>query len=452
MATTVADAPVEVTVRSWPDDPPWAERVSAVVTAGLPALGEHIGLPWPHGDDLVIEEAVARTTGGYAGLFDPSTATVEIAYYADDFVVLHEAAHGWFNGALLADRWANEAFASYYASEVATDLELEVEPAELTDELQVARIPLNGWGPVGTEDPAQEDYAYAAAPALAAAIAERAGDDGLRAVWADAADGTFAYQPTTGPAETGTDRPDWRGLLDLLEARTDATYDDLWRTWVARPTDLPLLDARAEARTQYEAVLAMTDGWKLPRPVRDALRAWRFDDATGLLDDATAVLEQRAVVVEAATEAGVIAPDTLRTAFEDDDGFDDARAEADAELAAIDRYAAAAALEPASMDPVLTLGLWGQTPEVELEAARDALARGDLPGSVASSDAAAEAWGGAPAAGQGRAISLGLLLAAILLGMVLLVSAVRRRRRRRATAMAHPMATPEAGTPLSGTD
>ena len=34
------------------------------------------------------------------------------------------------------------------------------------------------------------------------------------------------------------------------------------------------------------------------------------------------------------------------------------------------------------MDPILTLGLWGQTPEVELEAARDALARGDLPGSV----------------------------------------------------------------------
>ena len=452
VATTVADEPVKVTVRSWPDDPPWAERVSNVVKAGLPALGEHIGLPWPHADDLVIEEAVARTTAGYAGLFDPSTATVEIAYYADDFVVLHEAAHGWFNGALLADRWANEAFASYYASEVASDLELEVEPAELTDELQATRIPLNSWGPVGTEEPAQEDYAYVAAPTLAAAIAERAGDDGLRAVWADAADGTLAYQPATGPAETGTDRPDWRGLLDLLEARTDATYDDLWRAWVARPTDLPLLDARAEARTQYEAVLATTDGWKLPRPIRDALRAWRFEDATALLDDASAVLEQRTVVTEAAVDAGVIAPDTLRTAFEDDDGFDDARAEADAELAAIDRYAAAAKLEPAAMDPVLTLGLWGQTPEIELEAARDALARGDLVGSVASSDAAAAAWGGAPAAGQGRAISIGLLVAAILLGVLLLVSVVRRRRRRRAVVMAHRIATSEPRTPVSGAD
>jgi len=450
VATTVGAEPVEVTVRSWPDDPPWAERVSAVVKAGLPALGEHIGLPWPHADDLVIQEAVARTTGGYAGLFDPSTANVEIAYYADDFVVLHEAAHGWFNGALLADRWANEAFASYYANEVAADLELAVEPTELTEELQAARIPLNGWGPVGTEEPLQEDYAYAAAPALAAAIAERAGDEGLRAVWADAADGTLAYQPSNGSAESGTDRPDWRGLLDLLEARTDATYDDLWRAWVARPTDLPLLDARAEARMLYEAVLADTDGWRLPRPVRDALRAWRFDDATTLLEDAAAVLEQRAEVVEAAAEAAVIAPDTLRTAFEDDDGFDDARAEADAELAAIDRYAAAAELEPTAMDPILTLGLWGQTPEVELEAARDALARGDLPGSVASSDAAAAAWGGAQAAGQGRAISLGLLFAAIALGLLLLVAAVRRRRRRRAVVMAHSMTTTEPGAPASG--
>ena len=50
-------------------------------------------------------------------------------------------------------------------------------------------------------------------------------------------------------AETVDAPPDWRGLLDLLEERTDATYDDLWRTWVARDTDLSLLDARAQTRT-----------------------------------------------------------------------------------------------------------------------------------------------------------------------------------------------------------
>ena len=51
---------------------------------------------------------------------------VAIAYYADDFVVLHEAAHAWFNGSLLADRWSNEAFASYYAAGGRGDLKLKI--------------------------------------------------------------------------------------------------------------------------------------------------------------------------------------------------------------------------------------------------------------------------------------------------------------------------------------
>jgi hypothetical protein len=439
IATTVADDPVRVTVRAWPDDPPWAERVSELLTTGLPALGEHVGLAWPHGDRLVVEEAVARTTGGYAGLFDPSEGKVEIAYYADDFVVLHEAAHGWFNGMLLADRWANEAFASYYAMEVAEDLAVEVRDTELTDELRAVRIPLNGWGPVGSEDPVQEDFAYAAGLELARAIAERAGDDGLRAVWADAAAGVQAYQPRAagGTPETASGTPDWRGLLDLLEARTAATYDDLWRAWVARPTDLPLLDARAAAREQLSEVEAAVDGWRLPRPIRDAMRAWQFEDATDLLDGAAAALEQREAVESAAADAGLIAPDALRTAFEDDDGFDDALAEADAELAAIDAYADAAALRPAELSPVLALGLWGLTPDIDLETARDALARGDLTGSVAASSSAATAWGEADGEGQGRAISLGLLAAAVVVGVLTVLLMFRRRRTRHRRAMAH---------------
>ena len=444
ISTTVAGEPVALTVRSWPDDPAWAERVGDLLTTGLPSLGERIGLAWPLEGDLVVAEAVSRTTGGYAGLFDPTGGTVEIAYYADDFVVLHEAAHGWFNGSLLADRWANEAFASYYATEAATELDVEVRDTALTDELQAHRIPLNDWGPVGTEDPVQEDYAYAAGLALATSIAERAGDDVLQEVWTDAAAGVAAYQPTIDSAETTRAVPDWRGLLDLLEEHDTDAYDDLWRAWVARPTDLPLLDARADAREQLTEVGAATDGWSLPTPIREAMRAWRFEDATALLDGAAAALEQRTVVTEAADAAGLIAPDTLRTAFEDDDGFDDALAEAASELDAIDAYADAAALRPAEVTPIVTLGLWGQTPEVELTAARDALARGDLDGSIASSSAAGRMWGGAEAAGQGRAISLALLAAAVLVGLLTLIFMLRRRRQRARRAMAHRIRPPEA--------
>ena len=427
---TVLDDPAAVTVRSWPDDAPWAKRVSGLLTKGLPQLGERIGLAWPHAEPLTVQEAVSRSTDGYAGLFDPRKGLVEIAYFADDFVVLHEAAHGWFNGSLLADRWADEAFASYYAAETAGDLKVTVREATLTDALKQHRIALNDWGPVGREDPAQEDYAYVAALTLARAIAERAGDDGLQAVWADAAGGIGAYQPVSGPVERVDGPPDWRGLLDLLEAHTGSSFDDLWRTWVARPTDLPLLDARAAARTRYADVLAQAGDWQLPRPIRDALRAWRFDDADVLLDQAAATLRSRAQVEAAADAAGLIAPAGLRLAFEDADGFDDAAAEATAELTTITAYTDAVAARSTQTGPFTELGLWGETPDADLVAARDALATGDLKASLAASAEAEASWSAAESVGQGRAVSIALLVVAGLLAIAIVLAALRRRRRR----------------------
>lgn len=423
--------PAAVILRSWPDDPPWAERVGGLLEAALPEMGERIGLAWPHEEAITVEEAASRTTEGYAGLFDPRAGLVEIAYYADDFVVLHETGHGWFNGALLADRWANEAFASYYAAEVAAGLDVTVRADELTDELRAARIPLNAWGPVGREDVAREDYAYAASLALARAIAGRAGDEALQAVWRDAAERVAAYRAPDGSVERVDGPPDWRGLLDLLEEHGAASYDDLWRAWVARPTDLPLLDARAAARARYAEVTRAAGDWRLPRPIREALRAWRFEEATALLDQAAAALSDRAQVTAAAAAADLIAPAGLQLAFEDDDGFEDAAAEAAAELETIRRYTDAAALRPAAMTPFLTLGLWGETPEADLAAARDALARGDLEASVAASGEAAASWAHAESVGQGRAFSIGLLVAAALLALALIVASFRRRRRRR---------------------
>lgn len=436
----VGAASARVIVRSWPDDEPWGARVADLLERGLPPLGERIGLAWPHDAALVVQEAVSRSTGGYAGLFDPRSGTVEIAYYAADFVVLHEAAHSWFNGSLLADRWTNEAFASYYATEVAADLKVKTGSDELTDELQAARIPLNAWGPIGTEDIAREDYAYAASLALARLVAERAGEDGLRAVWAAASGRVGAYQPPDGPPELVSAPPDWRGLLDLLEVDGTA-YDDLWRAWVARPTDVPLLDARSAARDRLERLTAQTDGWRLPRPIRDALRAWRFEDATALMLAAEASLAARADVEAAAARAGVIAPDTLRVAFEDDDGFDDALAEADAELAAIARYAAADDARPAEPTILVDLGLWGEDPAADLATARAALARGDLEDAVAAAGDAQAVWSTAASIGQGRAISLGLLALAAVLAVVLVFGAWRRRHRGRRTPMAGPLRT-----------
>jgi hypothetical protein len=436
LAPTVLGEPAEVLIRAWPDDPAWAERVSGLVVGALPALGEHIGLPWTHDEPLVVEEALSRTTGGYAGLFDPTGGRVEIAYYAGDLVVLHEAAHAWFNGALLADRWANEAFASYYAAAVAQDLDLTVAPDTLTDdspkgEADAEILDLNAWGPVGSVDAATEDQAYAAAYDLAVLIAERAGEDGLRDVWAAAADGVGGYQPDWGVTERMEGVPDWRGLLDLLEEPGTATYDDLWREWVARPEDLPLLDARATARERLAEVAELAGDWRLPRPIRDAMRAWQFDDATILLDGAATVLAGRDEVAAAAAAAGLTPSDTLEVAFEDDDGFADATTDIDSQLEVLDRYQQAVALRPTEPSPLMALGLWGTDPDGALDAAADAYESGDLAAAATSADTAAAVWSDAERVGTGRAASLLLLILAAIIAITMLAMSIRRRRRPR---------------------
>ena len=64
------------------------------------------------------------------------------------------------------------------------------------------------------------------------------------------------------------------GLALVVHDGSPLAPHDLWRAWVARPTDLPLLDARLEARERLREVQARTDGWRLPRPIREAMRAW----------------------------------------------------------------------------------------------------------------------------------------------------------------------------------
>ena len=432
ITATIVGRQVAVTVRAWSDDVAWGQRIRRLLGTGLPALSERIGLEWPDYDKpLVVSEAVSRSTGGYAGIFDPSAGEVAIAYYADDFVVLHEAAHTWFNGSLLADRWSNEAFASYYAALAAGDLKLKVTTDRLTTALEKSRIPLNEWGAVGTLPAGQEDYAYAAGLVLAREIAKRAGDLGLREVWSDAADRISAYQPAAGGEEVVAGPVDWRALLDLLEERTGVSYDDLWRKWVARPSDLPLLDARLAARAKYRAFESSVRDWHVPLSIRDAMRAWRFDQGTQLMDAATAVLDLRARVDAAAADAGLVPPAALREAFEDDDGFDDAIAEGGAELQAIDHYTAAVSKRPAETTPMMQLGLLGQTPDAELASARDAFGRGDLGASAEASDLAAAAWVNAEPAGQARAFSIGAIVVALLFFFALVIVGFRRARRRR---------------------
>ncbi|MBI3752013.1 MAG: hypothetical protein HY263_10230, partial [Chloroflexi bacterium] len=433
-SVAIGSQEASLVIRAWPDDTPWRTRVGDLVVRALPVLSEEIGLPWPIPEPLVVQEALVRSTGGYAGLFDPAQHRIEIAYAAPSGVVLHEAAHAWFNGALVADRWAAEAFASYYAEVAAARLKVAIVSPELTATTRTAPIPLNAWGAIGSASADTETYAYAASLEVARAIAARAGSDGLQRVWGLAASHLGAYQPSAGPGETVNAAPDWRGLLDLLEDATGRSYLDLWRTWVVRTEDLPVLDARAEAREAYARGVQDAGGWLLPRSIRDAMRAWQFGVAEQQLTDAEAVLRQRTALERASAAASLQLPVALRHAFESGD-LTGASAEAAAELAALGAIGEATAAQPRTTTPLEEIGLIGASPDEALRASRSAFAAGDLDTATRTATEAKTAWTTAAVVGRGRVISAIGLVIALLLLIGLFLGAWRRRSAARANRL-----------------
>jgi len=460
---------VPLTIRAWANDAAWVKRIRSLLGQALPALREDIGIDWPTSEPTVVQEAANRSTDAYAGRYDPSTRTIEVAYWADPLVAIRQAAHGWFNGNLLADRWANEGFASLYATRVATALGLDAtggattdgsgsseadasgshaaavpgSPSQVADALRTDAQPLNAWaGPSDSVDRATESYGLAASAALAAAIRERAGDEALRRVWSDIASGVGAYQPPDGTAsepEGIPGAPDWRGLLDLLEAETGQDFTDLWQTWVLRPDELPLLDARAAARLEYEQTLAVAGDWALPRRIRDALRAWQFDTARQLMADARNVIAEHHAVQQLAANDGLTVPATMRQPFEAG-LFAEAAGEAQDDRNAILAIVQAERARDDATDPLTQIGMLGQNPDVDLYDARRALSAGDLDQTLASADAAYRAWTEAWEEGRRRALLAVALLATVLvLGSTIFERARRARRGRLAsvTSQAH---------------
>jgi hypothetical protein len=435
VAVPLSAGPATVLVHSWPDDPAWADRVSNLVEHALPILEREIGVAWPVNGELQVDEALVRGSGGFAGVFDPAERRIDISYSASDAVVIHELAHAWFNGRLVADRWAAEAFASYYGELATRELGLDIRPLDPVEPGQGA-LPLNAWGVSGAQDPGTELYAYAASLQLARDIVERAGPDAMRAVWSDAARGVGAYQPDASADEPVPGAPDWRGLLDLLEDRTGQDFGDLWRTWVARPEDATVLDARSTARTAYTQAVQTAGDWRLPASIRDAMRAWRFDVATTQLTAANVILGQRATLATAAAAVEVKLPDSLREAFEGPDGLTAAAGEVAAESSALEMIAAAEGARPTHAGLVdglvIGMGLLFQNPGEQLGAAQLAFESGNMAAAYDTALVARDTWRFAADAGRWRIVSLVLLL----LSLATFAWVARETRRRRSAAPA----------------
>jgi hypothetical protein len=443
----VGGKPVTLLCRSWPDDPAWRARIDALLVPGLPALADVIGIPWPLGAQLEVLETLPRPSGagsggaggggaGEAAALDPAASRLDVAYLANATAILHGAAHSWFNGNLVADAWIADGFGALYAERAGTVIGVPVTSPVMTEAALALAMPLNAWAPGGPADV----FERAASLAVARAIAGQAGDDAMRAVWADVAAGVGAY-PVVGTgaggsnatgAGTGTGGPaDWRSLLDLVEAHTSTSFDPLWRRWIVRPADAALLDARAAARHAYADVVTAAADWTLPASIRDELRAWQFQAATEDLDAAASVLRQRHQIAQEAAAAGLTPPSTLQDAFEGTEGLAAASAEAVTELAVIATFDAAAATRPPSPDIQTKIGLLGTTPDVDLATAAAAFAAGDLDGTLRLSAAARATWLATPDVARGRILGGAGLSVAVVLLLYLVASRRRARRRRR---------------------
>jgi hypothetical protein len=444
--TEVGDRRIVVVVQAWADDRAWGRATARSMTRALPILHELIGVNYFGTRNLTVVETVSRSIGGYAGTFDDRYAEDEIrvAFDADEATILHEAAHAWFNYTLTSDRWIVEGFASHYGTLAARRMDVEPFVFHLDRQLRRSAYPLAEWdgGQMGRE----ELFGYAASQVVAGELADRAGDEGLAMTFAAMLADEAAYQPLHADnAEASYSHPsNWRYLLDMLEERTDATYDDILREWVVPRSQHDRLDDRTAARESYATLVDLLSDWDVPTSLRREMNAWDFDAAGASMEQANALLERRAVLDARAASLGAEPPlDEVQGRFENGE-----IARANQAIGTIDNtlssYEAALVASRDGVDPIEWIGLFGADPSADLAAAVAAIGEGEWEDAVGRADAARTTWEHAASEGTTRAAVGGGAVAVLLLGSGAVVW--RRSARRKArVAAAHIVGAPRDG-------
>jgi hypothetical protein len=449
LTVQVGGEPAPLRIRAWQDDPEWGTTMSALMTDGLPALQELIGLPYPAPGTLTVEEAATSRLGEYAGVYNSLTGIIRVRYDADAYVGLHEAAHVWFNGDLFRDRWIGEAYAEFYAVQAAMAIGASGDAFDLTDELLAFQIPLNDWGEIGAVELGIEGFAYAATYHLAMLIFERTDVAGLQAVWRGADSSEMAYQPANpqGDPEKGVDfnLAGWQQLLDLLDERAGATFDDLWTDWVVNDEEQRHMEDRAAARDEYATIVDEAGPWNLPKDLRYAMGSWKFDEAEAAMASAGVVLDERDQIEARASDLQLTPPAYLQELFERDGGLKAAKAEADLQIEALADIDAATDRLAEKETLLESIGLLGADPAADLASARDLFEADELHDASRDAELALAERTGAAEAGQTRVLVAGggvlVLSGATIVGFRI------RGRRRAAARMAAPATAEPADEP-----
>jgi hypothetical protein len=421
----------DLVVRAFPDDERWGTRTLETVSAALPLIEAELGLPYPMRGQLIIVQSVPATLTGFG---ESSTTGTEIPVSFDQppFTALHQVTHVWLPPTLVEDRWIGEGLASQVAASVAADLDLETpfDPAAEAEAHADAAFPLDAWS--ASPDPAADAYGYAASWAFLDELEGAAGKEAIPAVLARVAASVGPYEPgevAPEPTPDGVTDPTFpltsRSFLDHLEAVTDADLAPLFADRVLTEADVELLEPRAAAREDFEALVTTAHGWGAPDPVASSMADWRFDDATAQMDDARAWLVERDALLDDMAEAGLAAPDRLQQAYRGYGGAAEAQSELEAEREVVAAYTAAAERVNAERSFIERLGLvGGPDPENQLAIANGQFTAGDLRGSMEAIAEAQRIVDLSPTAGLVRIVSL-LLVVLIAAGVAVVL--FRRR-------------------------
>jgi hypothetical protein len=457
-ALTNVDVPITgraVTVRAWPEDKEWLDRVTTVLRTGYPRLETAIGLPWPVRGELDVSEVSAGEIEGYGGVYDSTTDEIQISEDLDRHLILHEAAHAWFDGSLFAQRWISEGLADEYASRIVrTNEDGTPDVPRVMTPQNPGHFMLNAWPPPSRLDETTQDteaYGYDASWTVIHDLVAEVGEARMRAIFAAAAAHQLAYTGA-GPAETTIVTTDWRRFLDLLEnvgRSTKAT--DLFAEWVVTETESPELTARAEARARYDELVIRGGDWLPGILVRKPMSSWRFDEATTNIDEAEQVLAERDQLVTATTELRLGFPGTLEPAYE----TADEAADLDALQARLTKWLDAAAAVRSARDalaatrpPLTAIGLIGSEPEQAYQAALAAWNAGDDAGAQSGSASTLAVLSAAEGIGRDRAVLAGGVTALALVLLLVVAVLLVRRHRRHYRAVAAAIATRPAVDPF----
>jgi hypothetical protein len=449
--TPVDTAGVSINVRSWPGDTAWNEFATKQVRDGVPALASLIDEPLPI-QGLEVIQATTPYLYGAAGWFQPKNSVIEVGEELNDQVVLHELAHSWFNRSYFADRWMSEGLAEEYSTLAQAALGVTPKDPDTVDLKGPGAQPLTTWSnPTGRRSKAyeeQEKYGYNTSFHVFHELTKEVGTPKMAAVYDSVVDELNPYQ---GPGEPvrSTQKTDWKRLLDLVQEVGGSTKaEELFKTYVLTPSEASSLGDRTAARTAYAEFRQAIGSWTIPLVIPAWMSDWKFSEATEFMTRAKATLARRdALEAEAAANNLTVKAD-LQKMFESaatPTSFDDMDKVIEAQLAAIRRLAEVQPIVAAPRNFNQRVGLRGQTPDLDFEAARTAFNDGRLDDATAKADGVATLISGSEKVGRTKvretATRVGIALLALILLLVLLVRR-RRRKRRRLASQATDLAAP----------